>query len=427
MTDVPRSRLARLLLHPATVLAGILLGGVWGWIDRGGMPLLVHAGDVYVKLLQMCVIPLLFTAVTLSLSRLIMTGHAGRHLLRIVLLFVAGLVAAGLLGTLLAEFARPGAELQQQARTVIGQVIIRAEATQATVAPEEPLGLTDIVVSIVPENIFFALTSGNKLAVLFFAVLFGVALGSVSRARSDVAIQLFELFYDTFIRIIEWLMYALPFGLFCLAYSQVAGIGIEVLLALARLVALIYVGAIALVLAALALVWLRVGGSLAATAAALRETTFVAFGTANSFAAVPAAMRALKDRLRLDRGTVDLVMPLGITLNPPGSVFHFAMAAIFLANLYGLELGAAQLVFVIFAACLAGVASSGAPGIAALSMITIILVPLGLPVEVAIILLVAIDPIVDPVLTVVNVQANAAATALLAPAPGRQPTERAVT
>ncbi|MDF2981711.1 MAG: sodium:dicarboxylate symporter, partial [Devosia sp.] len=165
----------------------------------------------------------------------------------------------------------------------------------------------------------------------------------------------------------------------------------------------------------------RVGGSYLATLGAMRETVVVAFGTSSSYASIPSALRGLKEGLRLDRRVVDLALPLGITLNPPGSTFHFALATLFLANLYGLALDPSQMVFVLFGAMLAGVAATGAPGVAALSMISIILVPLGLPVEVAIILLVAIDPIVDPILTVVNVQGNAATTALLAGRPEREP------
>src|SRR6188472_1144901 len=123
MSDAFARTLRRFLLHPVTVLAGIVLGGLLGWADKGAFPLLVHVGDVYVKLLQMCVIPLLFTAVTISLSRLLMNGGASRYLGRIVAIFLVSLLLAGLLGTLLAEFGRPGAELQQQARTVLGQVI----------------------------------------------------------------------------------------------------------------------------------------------------------------------------------------------------------------------------------------------------------------------------------------------------------------
>jgi proton glutamate symport protein len=265
-----------------------------------------------------------------------------------------------------------------------------------------------------PENIFGALTTGNKIAILMFAVLFGVALGSIAREKSERATALLEAFYDTFIKIIEWLMYVLPFGLFCLAYSQVSAVGLDVLFAMTKLVVFIYAGAIVLIALYSVLIWWRVGGSYLATLGAMRETVVVAFGTSSSYASIPSALRGLKEGLRLDRRVVDLALPLGITLNPPGSTFHFALATLFLANLYGLALDPGQMVFVLFGAMLAGVAATGAPGVAALSMISIILVPLGLPVEVAIILLVAIDPIVDPILTVVNVQGNAATTALLA-------------
>ncbi len=275
-----------------TVLAGILIGGLWGWHDRGQMPLLVHAGDVYVKLLQMCVIPLLFTAVTISLGRLMLTGGAGRQIVRIVGLIVLGLVARASSARSSPTWGRPGGELQAQAKTILGQVIIRAEASHSLLS-DRPLALADIVIGIVPENIFFALTSGNRLAVLFFAILFGVALGVVCRSRTDQAIQLFEVFYETFLKIIEWLMYALPLGLFCLAYAQVSAIGVDVLLALIKLVLLVYLGALAMLFASLVAVWLRSGVGWWATVAALRETFFVAFGTANSFAAAPAAMRAL--------------------------------------------------------------------------------------------------------------------------------------
>ena len=171
---------------------------------------------------------------------------------------------------------------------------------------------------------------------------------------------------------------------------------------------------LALVVLCFVVIWMRLGGSPWRAVTALREAILVAFGTSSSFAAAPAMMRALKRGLGMNPGVVDLVTPLGITLNPPGSAFHFAIATMFLANLYGVDLDTGQIAFVLVGSVLAGLAASGAPGVAALSMISLILVPLGLPVEVAIILLVAIDPIVDPVLTVVNISANAASTVLLA-------------
>ena len=416
MTDTVRGGLARALLHPAAVFAGLAAGGLLGWLDKGQMPLLGTLGEIYIRLLQMCVIPLLFTAVATSLSRLFLDGAANRYFTRLVLLIVGGLALAAGFGVVLGFFGQPGAELQTGAREVIGKVIFTAEASSTAVGGATT-GISDLVVGMFPENIFGALTTGNKIAILFFAVLFGVALGSIPREKSEPATSLLEAFYDTFIKIIEWLMYVLPFGLFCLAYSQVSSVGIDVLFAMTKLVVLIYAGCIVLLAVYSVLIWLKVGGSYLASLMALRDSVFVAFGTSSSYATIPSALRGLKEGLKLDRGVVDLALPLGITLNPPGSAFHFAISTMFLANLYGLALDPGQMAFVLFGAMLAGVATTGAPGVAALSMISIILVPLGLPVEVAIILLVAIDPIVDPILTVVNVQGNAATTALLARRP----------
>lgn len=416
MIESFKARLGRVLLHPFAVFAGLIGGGIAGWVDQGQTPLFYLLGEIYIRLLQMCVIPLLFTAVVTSLSRLFLDGAANRYFTRLVLLMLGGLALAAGSGVALGFFGQPGAELQNEAREVIGKVIFTAEASSVAHGAAAT-GIADLVVGMFPENIFGALTTGNKIAILFFAVLFGVALGSIAREKSERATALLEAFYDTFIKIIEWLMYVLPLGLFCLAYSQVSSVGLDVLFAMTKLVVLIYAGAIVLLALYSVVIWLKAGGSYLASLMALRDSVFVAFGTSSSYATIPSALRGLKEGLKFDRGVVDLALPLGITLNPPGSAFHFAISTMFLANLYGLALDPGQMAFVLFGAMLAGVATTGAPGVAALSMISIILVPLGLPVEVAIILLVAIDPIVDPILTVVNVQGNAATTALLAKRP----------
>lgn len=413
MTDASYKLAAKVLLHPASVFAGLLLGGIYGWFDKGGTPFIAPLGDLYLRLLQMCVIPLLFAAVATSLGKLFASGSARRYIARLVMILVAGVTLAASLGIALGIWGRPGSDIQPQARQVIGQAVVSAEAMTSGAPAEDPGDMMNMAIGIVPDNIFLALSTGNMLAILFFAILFGVALGSIEREKSERTIALFESLYDTFITIIAWLMYVLPFGLFCLAYGQFATIGIPVLAAMAKLVLLIYVGCFLLVALTFLVIWYRIGGSPWRPVAALRETIFVAFGTASSLAALPTALRGLKDGLKIDREAVDLVMPLGITLNPPGSVFHFAIATMFLGNLYGVQLDAGQLVFVLVGSILAGAAATGAPGAAAISRMSIILVPLGLPVEVAIILLVAIDPIVDPAITVVNVQANAMASVLV--------------
>ncbi len=260
MIDTVRKTLGRILLHPGAILAGIVLGGLYGWSDKGQSSFIGPIGDVYLRLLQMCVIPLLFTAVVTSLSKLFSSGAASRYVGRLVLLVGIGLVIAGGLGVVSGALGQPGVELQQQAKVIIGEIIFRAEFASGTPGAVG-LGFGDIALSIVPENIFVALSSGNMLAILFFAILFGIALGSIGQQRAERAISLFETLYETFIKIIGWLMYLLPLGLFCLAYSQLSLIGVDILAAMIKLVLLIYAGCLLLIGVYSIVIWLRVGGS----------------------------------------------------------------------------------------------------------------------------------------------------------------------
>lgn len=408
------SSLGRILLHPATIFAAIISGGIFGWLSHGSIAYFDFLGRIYVRLLQMCVIPLLITAVVTSLSKLFSMGMAARYIGRLTGFILIGLLLAGTVGVLIGDIGHPGSNLAQSAKVTIGKVILESQTGTGTSDVQvNASAIQDIVSNIVPENVFLALSSGNKLAILFFAIVLGVGLGSVGHGRGEHAIVLFEVFYSTFLKIIEWLMYALPFGLFCLAYGQSAAVDVGTLLAMLHFVLLVYAGALVLMVIYSLLIWSRVGGSYWDSVSSLKEAMFVAFGTSNGFAAVPEALRGLKYKLKIDENVVDLVMPLGITLNPSGSVYHFALATLFMANIYGVDLGVQQLIYVLAASVLAGVAASGAPGIAALSMMSIILVPLGLPVEVAVILLVAIDPIIDPILTVMNILSNCALTCVV--------------
>jgi Na+/H+-dicarboxylate symporter len=196
--------------------------------------------------------------------------------------------------------------------------------------------------------------------------------------------------------------------------DHVSKIGTDVVIAMLRLVIFVYVCALILLVIYSLIIWMRAGGYYWSSISALRETFLVALGTSSSFASIPSALRGLHDNLKFEKKTSDLVIPLGVTLNPQGTVVHFAISIIFIAQIYAVSLGFKELLLIIIGSILAGLAATSVPGLAGLSMISIALIPLGLPYAVAVILLAAIDPILDPVLTTVNVYGNCAATALIA-------------
>jgi Na+/H+-dicarboxylate symporter len=408
-------RFLDLMLNPWVIVGGIVIGGLIGWYSPDFAAQIAPFGDLYISLLQMCVVPILLTAVISSLSRLFISGAATSYIGRLLITLILGLMLASAIGMLVGTIGAPGSGLQQSAQATLGTMISDSElASGQPLAEREQAGLFTFFDAMIPDNIFASLSQGERLSVLFFSIVVGVALGSVKAESVQPALAIFEAFYETFIKIIGWLMYALPVGLLCLAASQISQLGIEILGAMVKLVLLIYLCALLLMVIYSLAIWLRVGGGFLRTFLALRETLVVAIGTSSSFAAIPSALRGLKEELKINKDVTDLVLPLGITLNPPGSVFHFAISALFIADLYRVELGLDQYVLIFIGAALAGIAASGAPGVAALSMIAIILQPLGLPVDVAVILLAAIDPIIDPVLTMVNVYANCAMTVLVA-------------
>jgi Na+/H+-dicarboxylate symporter len=405
----------RVLLSPWTVLASIALGAAVGLTRPDLAGALAPYGDIYLALLKMCVLPIMMAALVSSLGRLLASGRVSRYLARVVAAFGVGLLAAALLGVVLAGLLGPGRYVDEPTRLVLAREVLRAEQSSAAfvTAATHGTGLAEFLRGMIPSNVFEAASTGSVLPLVFFCVLAGLALGSLGNDRAAVALRVAEAGYEAMLRVIGWLMYGLPLGLACLVADQVSRTGEAVLVALASLVGTLFLGVALLGLAYTVVIGLRTSLGPLGALAAVREPLLVALGTSSSPAAIPATLRAARRGLRRERQGTDLVVPLGVTLNPQGSAFHFAVAVVFVAQLYDQALGAPELALVVVGSVLAGVAASGAPGVAALGMLALVLEPLGLPAGVGVILLSAIDPVVDPFLTATNIHATCAAVSLV--------------
>ncbi|BCG64104.1 MAG: proton glutamate symport protein, DAACS family [Methyloprofundus sp.] len=403
-------KFANILLNPWIIFFSVITGSVIGVFEPQLANSLAPFGVIYLKLLQMLVLPVLMTAIISGLGRLFISGSAQEYLVKVLLFLVVNLMLISAMGVSVGHLGKVGSGLGEQAQITLGKTISAAEAnTDATaLMGQETSGVYLFIQAMVPSNIFQALVNGDNLAILFFSILVGISMGLLGSSSSYIALDVVDAFYGAFLAAINWVMYLLPFGLCCLFASQVAQVGLDIFWAMSKLVLFIYLSASVLILGFALLIAYKSKISFLQTLAALRQPFFVALGTASSFASIPAALTALQDKLQVKHDVADLIVPLGMTINPPGSVLYFAIAGTFIAQIYNVSLGLDQLAIMVFAALLAGISSASAPGIVGLSMISMVLIPLGLPVEVAIILLVAIDPIVDPILTVVNVFSNCA-------------------
>lgn len=411
-----------MLLHPASVFTGIIAGSAIGIFYPRFASHLQLPSQMYLAFLQMCVLPIMMAAVVVSVSRLIRSGRANTFILGVTVVFAVGMLLAGTVGVGLGILGRTGSDLGRESRILMGQEIASVEMAIGTdrdtgIASQQPDNAGSFLFKIIPQNVFQAVSEGQNLPVLFFCIILGIALGSIRSGNSDTALAVADATYEAMLRIIGWTIYALPFGLLCLFATQISGIGAGIFLSLIKLIVVLYAGCFLLLAIYLVILCQRSRLPLRKVLRALRQALVVGFGTSNGFAALPFALDGLNRRLGFSKDTVDLIIPLGTTLNPHGNAICFGMVAIFIAQLYNIPLTAPNILAIIPLAALAGIVASSAPGLASVAMLALVLDPFHLPTLVAIILVSAINPVIDPILTVVNIMGNCASTAIIAGAP----------
>ncbi|MGE0616308.1 MAG: dicarboxylate/amino acid:cation symporter, partial [Bacteriovoracia bacterium] len=228
-------------------------------------------------------------------------------------------------------------------------------------------------------------------------LVLGIALGFGDPAARDVTLRVAEALYAAQLQIIHWTLCALPFGIFCIFSEQIANMGLGIFramggfvlfsIALAFVTSLLYVGVIARVSR---LPFLQ-------ALAALKRVISVSFVTASSFASIPVMIEALVKGFRRDVRDVNLIVPLAVNLNRQGSSIYMAFAFMFVAQLYSLPIPIDSLLLVWGLCALSGMIPAGIVG-----LIPIVFTPVGLPIEVGITLLLAVEVLLDPVFTVVN-------------------------
>ncbi len=435
-------RLAPIVL---AVAGGLALGS----LNEPAGRFLAPFGRLYLSLLLMCIIPILGAAVVSSLGRMVASHRLGRNLLIVVGVFWVGMLLAASIGTGIGWLTRVGADLRTSPE--LGGLLLEMESTGAGAAPGEGgeegyvelFGGTPVQPSaplpegsgaageaaaeagprvlaylekLIPGNLVEAYLEDNYLAVLFFSVLLGVALGLAPAATRDQALAVVEALFNSLLRIITWIIWLLPAGLLCIVAGQVAGGGLAFASVFRKVILVSLVTTVATMALFTLTIWRVRRTSLPAVLRGMREPLLVAFATSSSFASIPAAMVALKESFGLQRENVNLLLPLGITMNPIGSALFFSLSSIFAVQLHGSPaeiLGAGGALMLVVGSVLAGVAAMGLPGVSALWMMGLVLEPIGVPPEVGIVALLAVAPIIDPLFTMVNVFGNCTATCIL--------------
>lgn len=381
-------------------LAGVLLQSfqhAWikDWLVDG---VLLVIGKWFVALLMLMVVPLVFVSLVKGVAQLGASQQLGRLSSLTLMMYMLTTVIAIVTGLALANWLQPGAGLSLVATDV---------------AASSPPNFVELLIAIVPSNPIAAMSQGNMLQVIVFAVLFGLALSAISQqAVTTPLLTVFDALEAVLIRMVGLVMWLAPVGVFALMARSMASQGLDLLAPL--LVYFVTVVLALLVHASLtyaALFRLFTGLSPWHLVRRLKEVLTVSFSTSSSAATLPVTL-ATTDRLGVSRQVSSFSIPLGATINMDGTAIMQGVATVFVANAYGLSLSMEDYVLVILTATLASIGTAAVPG-AGLIMLTMVFMQVGLPVE-GIALILGVDRLLDMMRTSVNVTGDIVVSTLVA-------------
>ncbi len=371
-------------------------------------------GKVFLRLVFMVVVPLVFAALTLGVVGLGDVRRLGRVGGRTLLLTLFLSLTAVAIGIVLVNVIRPGSGLPPEKSEALRAQYER-DASGVVGKAKQAKSVKDTLLDIIPENplqeAVGALDGSSKgngmLAVMFFALIFGVAITLVPVERTRTLVNVLEAVFEACMVIIGFAMRIAPYAVACLIFAVTARLGIDILKTLAWFVLTTLLGyAIHMIVVYSLTIRLFSGMRPMEFYRRISEAMVTAFATSSSNATLPTALRVARDSLRLPKEVSQFVLTVGATGNQNGTALYEGVVVLFLAQVFGIDLTFGQQVTVVLMSVLAGVGTAGVPG-GSLPIIAILLQRVDIPPE-GIAIILGVDRILDMCRTVLNVTGDLA-------------------
>ncbi len=390
--------------------------GVAAWVVRFLVEANQFIADLFVRCLRFVAVPIvLFSLIagTASLGNLKSLGRIGAKTLG---LFLVATVVAIVVGLVAADVAGPGRGISEETRATL--MAGRQEAVAARVGDVAKLpSLSQTFLEMVPRNPFDALARGDMLQVIVFAVVVGAGLTVLPRERAGPVAAFFDTLAQVMITAVHAIMAVAPIAVFCLITPVIARLGPDVLAALAGY-CLLFAACLSVVLFGLYPLMLvgLAGYSPRKFYRGMLAAKLTALSTSSSSATLPVTIDCCRNNLGVSERVCAFVLPLGATVNMNGTAMYQAVAALFVAQLYGIELTLAQQASIVLTATLAAVGTPGVPS-ASLVFLVVILEGLRIPAE-GIAVILGVDALLDRLRTVVNIAGDAVTAVIVARSEG---------
>ncbi len=411
----------KLALH-WQILLGMVFGVLFAFIliqFTWGKDLIVDwvkpFGTIFINLLKLIAVPLILASLIKGISDLKDISKLSKMGGRTIGLYVMTTILAVSIGLVIVNIIKPGSYISEKTRTeLVSSYTADANSKIEAAAKQSEVGPLQSLIDIVPDNIIKASSdNGNMLQVIFFAVIFGIAMILIPEKKSKPVKDFFDSFNEVILKMIDLIMLFSPFGVFALLAAIVAeSPSLDLFKALGMYGLTVLIGLFLVICVYLVLVKVFAKKSPKFFINGISPAQLLAFSTSSSAATLPVTMERTVDNLGVDDEVASFVLPIGATINMDGTSLYQAVAAVFIAQSFGMDLSLATQLGIIVTATLASIGSAAVPG-AGMVMLVIVLAQAGIP-EAGLALIFAIDRPLDMCRTTVNVTGDAAVSMIVA-------------
>ena len=396
------------------ILIGLVLGIAIGallnhfsaekawWISNVLQP----AGDIFIRLIKMIVIPIVISSLVVGIAGVGDAKKLGRIGLKTIIYFEVVTTIAILVGLVLANVFHPGAGIDM---STLGTVdISKYAATAAEVTHEH--AFIETILNLIPSNIFAAMARGEMLPIIFFSVLFGLGLSSLNAELRDPLVKTFQGVSESMFKVTHMIMNYAPIGVFALIAVTVANFGFASLVPLAKLVVLVYAAIVFFAFAVLGLIAKLFGFSVFKLIRIFKDELVLAYSTASSETVLPRVIEKM-EAYGCPKAICSFVVPTGYSFNLDGSTLYQSIAAIFIAQLYGIDLSISQQLLLVLTLMVTSKGIAGVPGVSFVVLLAT-LGSVGIPLE-GLAFIAGVDRVMDMARTALNVIGNALAVLVI--------------
>lgn len=395
------------------IMIGLALGIICGLIfyqNKGAITVMQSLGTIFIRLIQMIVMPIVVSCLTVGIANIGDIRKLGRIGGKTLIYFEVLTTIALILGIVMANITHPGSfiDIHKLHATDISQYMSTAKSA------EHNSGFWPLILSIIPTNIFKSMSDGDMMPVILFSVLFGLGIAAVGE-KAKILIDVLNAVSEVMFKVTNWVMKFAPIGVFGLIGMTIAEMGISALLPLGLFIVIAYVTMLIFIIVVLGITAHIFHLRYWKTMRAILDEIVLAFTTASSEVTLPRLMKKTHE-MGVSKGITAFVIPTGYTFNLDGSAIYQSLAAIFLAQAYGLHLSISHQITLLVVLMITSKGMAGVPGasfVVLLASVSTIGVPMA-----GLTFIAGIDRFVDMGRTAVNVVGNSIATLVIGESEG---------